>query len=65
MDRSTYPTSLTSLADAPPASVDHLTPAERLESVWELTAQAWLFKDPEALESRFRRDVVRVARGRR
>jgi len=40
MDRSQYPTRKTSLEDAPPADAKHLTPAERIACVWELTRQA-------------------------
>ena len=39
-----------------------LTPGERIEMVWELTKNAWAFKEPGFRESRLRRDVVRVIR---
>jgi hypothetical protein len=42
---------------------DARTPAERVAMVWTLTVQAWAFKGIDA-ESRMRRDVGRVIRGR-
>jgi len=63
MDRSRYPTRLSRLHDADPKS--SLSPTERLKMVWELTRQAWTFKDGRWNEPRLRRDVVRVvSRGR-
>jgi hypothetical protein len=51
--------------------VDHveraLSPGERIALVWEITKNAWAFKEPgwDATTSRLRRDVVRVVRSRR
>ncbi|HYH08570.1 MAG TPA: hypothetical protein VEK11_16055 [Thermoanaerobaculia bacterium] len=39
-----------------------LTPAERIDMVWEITKTAWAFKEPGWRESRLRRDVARVIR---
>jgi hypothetical protein len=39
-----------------------LTPGERIDMVWELTKNAWAFKEPGWRESRLRRDVARVVR---
>lgn len=41
------------------------SPAERMAAVWQLTLDAWAFKDPQLAESRFQRHVVRVVRGGR
>jgi hypothetical protein len=41
-----------------------MTPAECLGIVWQLTLDAWTFKEPSVAESRFQRHVVRVV-GRR
>ena len=38
------------------------TPSERVAMVWEITKDAWAFKDPNWRESEFRRDVVRIVR---
>ena len=45
--------------------VEHLSPAERVAMVWQLTAQAWTFKDGHWDDPRLRRDVVRTVRGGR
>jgi hypothetical protein len=42
-----------------------MTPAERLEMVWPLTVEAWLFMGKPVDESEFQRHVVRVVRGGR
>jgi hypothetical protein len=39
-----------------------LTPAQRVEIVWQLTRDAWTFKDGRWDEPRLRRDVGRVIR---
>lgn len=36
--------------------------ADCLSMVWPLTIDAWAFKDPEVVESRLQRHVVRVVR---
>jgi hypothetical protein len=41
-----------------------LTEAERMHLVWQLTLDAWMFKDPTLAESRFQRHAVRVVRGK-
>lgn len=66
MDRSHYPTRKLTLQDeGRDDDVRRLTPGERVAMVWQLTRQAWTFKDGEWDEPRLRRDVVRtVRRGR-
>ena len=50
--------------------IDHveraMSPGERIALVWEITMNAWAFKEPgwSAATSRLRRDVVRVVRKR-
>ena len=39
--------------------------ADRVALVWQLSVQAWQFKEPAFHESRLRRDVVRTLRGGR
>ncbi|HET8797508.1 MAG TPA: hypothetical protein VFO89_07470, partial [Thermoanaerobaculia bacterium] len=41
-----------------------LTPGQRVEMVWQLTRDAWTFKDGRWDEPRLRRDVGRVIRRR-
>jgi hypothetical protein len=41
-----------------------LTEAECMHLVWQLTLDAWMFKDPTLAESRFQRHAVRVVRGK-
>ena len=63
IDRSHYRTRKIPLKDeGRDSDVAHLTPGERVAMVWQLTAQAWLFKDGKWDEPRLRRDVVRVIR---
>ena len=64
MDRSTYPTRKLLLGQ--PEDDRYyamLTPGERMSMVWQLTLQAWAFKEDLRNEPRLRRDVVRVIRG--
>jgi hypothetical protein len=65
MDRSTYPTRKLLLGQ-PEDDRDYamLRPGERMSMVWQLTLQAWAFKEDLRNEPRLRRDVVRVIRGR-
>ena len=65
-DRSHYPTrKLTLEEEGDQADLRRLTPEERVAMVWQLTEQAWTFKDGHWDEPRLRRDVVRtVRRGR-
>jgi hypothetical protein len=42
-----------------------MTPAARIEMVWQLTLQAWAFKEGRWDEPRLQRHVVRVVRGAR
>lgn len=42
-----------------------MTHGARMELVWELTKNAWSFKEPGWSESRLRRDVARVVRSAR
>jgi hypothetical protein len=67
-NRSNYPTRLRRLHDPDAdrdddAFVQSLTPGERMDMVWQLTLQAWAFKEGLVDEPRLRRDVVRVIRG--
>jgi hypothetical protein len=64
MDRSHYPVRVLRPEQAG-QDLDYakFTPAERLAMVWELTRQAWMFKEGLVDEPRFRRDVVRIIRG--
>jgi hypothetical protein len=39
-------------------------PAELMGMVWQLTLDAWAFKEPSRAESRLQRDVISVVRGR-
>jgi len=41
-----------------------LSPSERVAMVWQLTAQAWTFKDGTWDEPRLRRNVVSTQRSR-
>jgi hypothetical protein len=63
MDRSRYPTRVARLGAE--ERVPSLTPQQRIAMVWTLTTQAWAFKEGTFRESRLRRDVGRVVRGRR
>jgi hypothetical protein len=64
-DRSHYPVRRIRLADkGKDSGVGLLTPAERLTMVWQLTLQAWMFKEGLLDEPRLRRDVVRTLRSR-
>jgi hypothetical protein len=63
VDRSSYPTRKARLDD--PADVSQvlgLTPGERMALVWQLTLDAWAFKEGLIDEPRLRRDVVHVER---
>jgi hypothetical protein len=64
MDRSAYPTRKTRLDDQGDDNVHlaSLTPGQRMEMVWQLTLQAWAFKEDLRDEPRLRRDVGRVVR---
>ncbi len=46
------------------SDLTNLTPSERVALVWQITAQAWTFKDGNWNEPRLRRDVVRTQRNR-
>ncbi len=66
MDRSDYPTRKIRLGEPDDDTIGNMTPAERMNMVWQLTLQAWAFKGGlEEDEPRLRRDVVRVIRGGR
>jgi len=41
-----------------------ISPSDRVAMVWQLTMQAWLFKEAQIDEPRLRRDVVRTVRRR-
>jgi hypothetical protein len=64
-DRSLWPTRKLRLGEEPSSAFARMTPGERVELVWQLTAQAWTFKEGTWDEPRLRRDVVRVVRGGR
>ncbi len=40
-----------------------VTPADRFLMVWPLTLAAWAFKEPNVVQPRLQRHVVRVIRG--
>ena len=64
-DRSKYPVRIRRLHDPDDeAYVRALSPGERLAMVWQLTMDAWAFKEGLTVEPRLRRDVGRVVRGR-
>jgi hypothetical protein len=42
-----------------------MTPAQRLDMMWQLALDAWAFKGESLAESRLPRHVVRVVRRRR
>jgi len=63
IDRSKYPVQVRRLHDPEDDRyVMSLTPGQRMEMVWQLTLQAWAFKEGLDVEPRLRRDVVRVVR---
>jgi hypothetical protein len=65
MNREEYPTWKRRLGEREDHSlVRSLSPAERMTMVWQLTLQAWAFKEDLRDGPRLRRDVVRVIRGR-
>ena len=62
-DRTTYTVRTIPLSEEGKHSdLTELTPSERVAMVWQLTAQAWTFKDGTWHEPRLRRDVGRVVR---
>lgn len=42
----------------------HATPADRILMVWPLTLVAWEFKEPNVVQPRLQRHVVRIVRSR-
>lgn len=63
-DRSAYPVRKLRLEDeGGDSGVRDCTPSERVAMVWQLTVQAWAFKERNWREPRLRRDAVRVVRG--
>jgi hypothetical protein len=65
-DRLHYPVRKGTLRDEPEDdTLARLSPSERVAMVWQISVQAWQFKEPGIHESRLRRDVVRTQRGRR
>lgn len=65
-DRSNWPTRKIALEDeGREPALAHLEPGQLVEMVWQLTLEAWTFKDGTRNEPRLRRDVVRVVRGER
>ena len=62
-DRSNYPVRKINLEkEGRDSDLTNLTPSERVSLVWQLTAQAWAFKDGKWDEPRLRRDVVSTQR---
>ena len=47
------------------ALITDATPAELMGMVWQLTLDAWTFKDPSVAEHEFQRHLVRTLRGGR
>jgi hypothetical protein len=65
MSRSESPVAKYKLGDEPNGGdYDHLSAGERVMLVWQLTLQSWPFKESLDSESRLRRDVVRLIRGK-
>jgi hypothetical protein len=63
MDRSV--TKLTSLdQQGRDSGVPNATPGERMLMVWPLTLTAWAFKEPNVVQPRLQRHVVRVIRSK-
>ncbi len=63
MDRSNYPVNLKRLHDIDKDDyIGSLSPSQRLEMVWQLTLQAWAFKEGLEHEPRLPRSVVRTIR---
>ena len=52
---------LKKLSDKDDGFVD-ASPQERISMVWELTKEAWYFKDRENVEQRLQRDVAKLIR---
>jgi hypothetical protein len=67
-DRSDWPVRVARLGEEASADQDlaSLTPGQRMEMVWPLTRQVWIWSDPEKgqslVESRLQRDVVSITR---
>jgi len=63
-DRSKWPVRKYRLGEEPriDEEVRRMTPGERISLTWEITKDAWAFKEPGCRESRLRRDVARVVR---
>ena len=63
-DRSNWTVKKYKLGEEPEydEAIMRLTHGERIDMVWEITKNAWAFKEPGWRESAFRRDVVRVIR---
>jgi hypothetical protein len=63
VDRSKYPVRKIRLEDeGKDPELRELTPSQRVAMVWQMTVQAWAFKEGRWDEPRLRRDVVRVER---
>ena len=63
VDRSSYPVRKIRLAqEGEDPELRVLTPSQRVAMVWQLTVQAWTFKEGRWDEPRLRRDVVRAVR---
>ena len=66
MDRTNYPTRLILPGQSePPEDLRRTTPEERIEMMWDLVLDAWVFMGKPLDESRLPRHVVRVVRGGR
>lgn len=46
------------------SDLSELSPSDRVALVWQITTQAWIFKDGTWDEPRLRRDVVSTQRNR-
>jgi hypothetical protein len=64
MKRSECPVKKTTIAASDDHDLSHLTAGQRVEMVWQLTREAWTFKEGRWDEPRLRRDVGRVIRRR-
>jgi len=65
-DRSHWKVQKYKLGEEPEIDEEELamTPGQRIELCWAITAAAWELHDPDALREGFRRDIARVIRGR-
>jgi hypothetical protein len=61
-ERAAWPVVKGRVGDLEPDPYAHLTPAQRVGMVWEITRTAWAFMGHPDVSPRLQRDVVRVVR---